>query len=70
MPSPNTQLRVLVDKAAEHHIIQLARQEGRSISNMSARLLNEALHARLHAQSRSPERTNANLVAAIRGQPT
>jgi hypothetical protein len=70
MPSPNPTLRIIVNPVTERQIVEMARHEGRSLSNMSARLLNEALHARLHAQSRSPERGSANLVAAIRGEQT
>jgi hypothetical protein len=43
----------------------MANRENRSLSNMAARLIREALHARLHAQARSTERDS--LVAAVRG---
>jgi hypothetical protein len=62
MPSPKPTIRVIVDTFAEHHISRLAREEGRSVSNMTARLLNEALHARMKVEHRE------QLVSAIRGQ--
>ena len=67
MPSPNPTIRIIVDPATERHIVEMARSEGRSLSNMSARLLNEALHARLHAQARSTE--HDALVRTIRAAP-
>jgi hypothetical protein len=65
MPSSNPTLRIIVAPAIERHVIEMARNEGRSLSNMSARLLNEALNARIRAQARSAH--HDSLVRAIRG---
>jgi hypothetical protein len=65
VPSPNPVLRIIVDPVTERHISEMAQQEGRSLSNMSARLLGEALNGRLRAQTRETQRDA--LTRAIRG---
>jgi hypothetical protein len=65
MPSPKRSWRVIPNRFVEHHVTRLARDEGRSLSNMCARLLSEALHARLRIEARRTD--HDDLVAAIRG---
>jgi hypothetical protein len=62
MPSANPTVRVIVDPVTESHIIEMARQESRSLNNMAAKLIREAPHERLHARARD------TLVATISGE--
>jgi len=73
MPATSTKRaswRVIPDTFLQHHVTRLARDEGRSLANMCAWLMNEALHARLRVEAR--KNNHDDLVAAIRGnaEPT
>jgi hypothetical protein len=57
--------RVIPDTFLQHHVTRLARDEGRSLANMCARLMNESIRARLRIEARKTD--HDGLVAAIRG---
>ena len=59
MPTERKQIRLILDAGTEHQVIDAARKEGRSVSAMVNRMVNESLSARRPAACRA-SRTDAD----------
>ena len=55
MPTERKQIRLILDAGTEHQVIDAARKEGRSVSAMVNRLVNESLSARRSAAAEQAE---------------
>jgi hypothetical protein len=76
VPTERKQIRLILDVSTERQVIDAARKEGRSVSAMVNRLVNESLSARRSAAAEQDEllrvgsavKLNDTLVKLLRGE--